>query len=41
MTQTKLAVRTLPVLLAGLFSGTAMAAGFQLQNQNGAGTSSA
>lgn len=41
MTQTKLAVRTLPVLLAGLFSSTAMAAGFQLQNQNGSGTSSA
>lgn len=41
MTRTKLALRTLPLLVAGLFSGTAMAAGFQLMEQNASGLGSA
>lgn len=34
-----LTLRLLPALIATTFSGTALAAGFQLQNQNAAGTS--
>lgn len=41
MTRTKFAVRTLPLLIAGLFSGTAMAAGFQLMEQNASGLGAA
>lgn len=41
MTRTKIAVRTLPLLIAGLFSGSAMAAGFQLMEQNASGLGSA
>lgn len=37
MTRTKIAVRTLPLMIAGLFSGSAMAAGFQLWEQNASG----
>lgn len=41
MTRTKIAVRTLPLLIAGLFSGAAMAAGFQLMEQNASGLGAA
>ena len=34
-------LRLLPALVGMAFSGSALAAGFQLQNQNGAGTSTA
>ena len=36
--QNKIALRAIPALLVVAFSGTASASGFQLQNQNAAGT---
>lgn len=41
MSEQRFARRALPAMLAVLFAGGAHAAGFQLQNQNGAGTSTA
>jgi len=41
MTRTRAAVGTLPLMIAGLFSGTATAAGFQLMEQNASGLGSA
>jgi long-chain fatty acid transport protein len=41
MNQATSNLRALPALLLALFSGTSLAAGFALQNQNGAGTGNA